>query len=48
MMCTGCAEHVGGLPAEVSSAPSSYGPNLKALAVSLLIYQHVRCSGVSG
>jgi hypothetical protein len=38
----GCgAEHVGSLPAEVSRAPSSYGVNLKALAVYLLIYQHV-------
>lgn len=38
----GCgAEHVGRLPDEVSPAPSSYGPNLKSLAVYLLIYQHV-------
>lgn len=38
----GCgAEHVGALPGEVSAAPSSYGVNLKALAVYLLIYQHV-------
>jgi len=38
----GCgAEHVGLLPDEVSTAPSSYGPNLKSLVVYLLIYQHV-------
>jgi transposase len=38
----GCgAEHVGRLPEEMSSAPSSYGVNLKALAVYLLVYQHV-------
>ena len=38
----GCgAEHVGLLPGEVSAAPSSYGVNLKALAVYLLVYQHV-------
>jgi transposase len=38
----GCgAEHVGVLPSEVSAAPASYGPNLKSLAVYLLIYQHV-------
>jgi transposase len=38
----GCgAEHVGVLPAEVSAAPSSYGVNLKTLAVYLLVYQHV-------
>lgn len=38
----GCgAEHVGRLPDEVSPAPASYGPNLKSLAVYLLIYQHV-------
>lgn len=38
----GCgAEHVGELPDEVSTAPSSYGVNLKSLAVYLLIYQHV-------
>jgi transposase len=38
----GCgAEHVGMLPAEVSTAPSSYGPNLKSLVVYLLVYQHV-------
>lgn len=39
--CECGAKHVGVLPAEVSSAPSSYGVNLKALAVYLLIYQHV-------
>jgi hypothetical protein len=38
----GCgAEHVGVLPAEVSAAPVSYGPNLKTLVVYLLVYQHV-------
>jgi transposase len=38
----GCGvEHLGALPDEVSAAPSSYGPNLKALVVYLLIYQHV-------
>jgi transposase len=38
----GCgAEHVGQLPDEVSAAPSSYGVNLKSLAVYLLVYQHV-------
>lgn len=38
----GCgAEHVGGLPGDVSTAPSSYGPNLKSLVVYLLVYQHV-------
>ena len=39
--CPCGAEHVGVLPAEVSSAPSSYGPNLTTLAVYLLVYQHV-------
>ena len=39
--CTCGAEHVGSLPAEVSVAPSSYGVNLKARAVYLLVYQHV-------
>lgn len=38
----GCgAEHVGRLPDEVSTAPASYGVNLKSLAVYLLVYQHV-------
>jgi transposase len=38
----GCGrEHVAVLPEQVSSAPSSYGPNLRALVVYLLIYQHV-------
>jgi transposase len=44
----GCgAEHVGSLPGGVSSAPSSYGVNIKTLVVYLLIYQHVpvaRCA----
>jgi transposase len=39
--CTCGAEHVSSLPAEVSAAPSSYGVNLKTLAVYLLVYQHV-------
>ncbi len=34
-------EHAGALPAEVAAAPSSYGPGLKALAVYLIVYQHV-------
>jgi len=38
----GCgAEHVAGQPDGVSRAPSSYGPNLRALVVYLLVYQHV-------
>lgn len=38
----GCGrEHVGALPDQVSSAPSSYGLNLRALVVYLLVYQHV-------
>jgi transposase len=38
----GCgAEHVGTLPEQVSAAPSSYGTNLRSLAVYLLVYQHV-------
>jgi transposase len=38
----GCgSEHVAALPEQVSSAPSSYGPNLRSLAVYLLVYQHV-------
>jgi transposase len=38
----GCgAEHIGALPDEMSAAPSSYGPNLRSLAVYLLVYQHV-------
>ena len=39
--CGGGAEHVGRLPDEVSTAPASYGVNLKSLAVYLLVYQHV-------
>jgi hypothetical protein len=35
--CGSGAEHVGSLPAKVSAAPSSYGLNLTALAVYLLI-----------
>jgi len=38
----GCGrEHIGTLPPEVPAAPASYGPNLKALAVYLIVYQHV-------
>jgi transposase len=38
----GCGrEHVAALPPEVPPAPSGYGPNLKALAVYLVVYQHV-------
>lgn len=38
----GCGgEHLGALGDEVSAAPCSYGPNLKALVVYLLVYQHV-------
>jgi hypothetical protein len=39
--CACGAEHVGALPDQVSAAPSSYGPNLKALVVYLLVYQQV-------
>jgi hypothetical protein len=34
-------EHVGSLLGEISAAPASYGVNLQALVVYLLIYQHV-------
>jgi hypothetical protein len=34
-------EHVAALPDTMSRAPSSYGANLRALIVYLLIYQHV-------
>ena len=38
----GCGrEHVAALPGDVPAAPSSYGVNLKALVVYLIIYQHV-------
>jgi transposase len=38
----GCGrEHAGALPPGVPAAPSSYGPGLKALAVYLIVYQHV-------
>jgi hypothetical protein len=39
--CRCGAEHVGQLPEEMSTAPASYGVNLKSLAVYLLVYQHV-------
>jgi transposase len=45
--CACGAEYVGSLPAEVSSAPSSYGVNLKTLTVYLLVYQHVPVAGAS-
>lgn len=38
--CPCSTEHVGSLPVEVSTAPSN-GPNLKTLAVYLLVHQHV-------
>ncbi len=34
-------EHAGSLAAGVPAAPASYGPGLKALAVYLIVYQHV-------
>jgi hypothetical protein len=38
----GCGrEHVGALPGQESTAPSSYGLNLRSLVVYLLVYQHV-------
>lgn len=38
----GCGtEHVATLPDEVSTAPASYGVNLRSLVVYLLVYQHV-------
>ena len=38
----GCgAEHVGAPTEQVSAAPCSYGANVKALVVYLLVYQHV-------
>ena len=38
----GCGrEHVGALPDQVSTAPTSYGLNIKSLVVYLLVYQHV-------
>jgi transposase len=39
--CACGTEHVATLPETVSPTPSSYGPNLKSLAVYLLVYQHV-------
>lgn len=39
--CDCGAEHVGQLPPEVSTAPASYGANIRALVVYLLVYQHV-------
>ena len=39
--CACGREHVAALPDTMSRAPCSYGPNLRALVVYLLIYQHV-------
>jgi hypothetical protein len=39
--CACGREHVAALPDGVSSAPSSYGVNLRSLVVYLLVYQHV-------
>ena len=39
--------HVGARPGDVADAPISYGPNLRALVVYLLVFQHVpveRCA----
>jgi transposase len=48
----GCGrEHVAALPEGVSSAPCSYGVNLRSLVVYLLVYQHVpvgRCVELIG
>jgi transposase len=48
----GCGrEHVATLPDGVSSAPSSYGLNLRSLVVYLLVYQHLpvgRCVELIG
>ncbi len=49
--CSCGREHVATLPAGVSSAPSSYGMNLRSLVVYLLVYQHVpvgRCVELIG
>jgi transposase len=49
--CACGREHVATLPDGVSSAPSSYGPNLGSLVVYLLVYQHVpvgRCVELIG
>jgi hypothetical protein len=39
--CACGREHVAALPDTMSRAPCSYGPNLRALVVYLLVYQHV-------
>jgi transposase len=49
--CACGREHVAMLPAGVSTAPSSYGVNLRSLVVYLLVYQHVpveRCVELVG
>src|SRR5690606_29987984 len=44
----GCGAVTGAdMPGQVAGAPSSYGPNLRALAAYLLVFQHVpveRCA----
>jgi transposase len=46
--CGGCGAVTGAdMPGQVAGAPSSYGPNLRALAAYLLVFQHVpveRCA----
>ncbi|MFI7128054.1 transposase [Nonomuraea sp. NPDC050153] len=46
--CGGCGRITSALmPAQVAGAPSSYGPNLRALTAYLLVFQHVpveRCA----
>lgn len=29
------------MPGQIAGSPSSYGPNLRALAVCLLVFQHI-------
>ena len=39
------------MPGQVAGSPSSYGPNLRALAVYLLVFQHIpveRCAMLIG
>ncbi|MFI7643870.1 hypothetical protein [Nonomuraea sp. NPDC049400] len=46
--CDGCGRvSTAALPDQVAGAPSSYGPNLRALAAYLLVFQHIsveRCA----
>ncbi|WP_261563401.1 IS66 family transposase [Frankia tisae] len=45
----GCGrEHVAGQPDQVSAAPVSYGPNLLALVVYLLVFQHLPVERAAG